>query len=65
MNFVPRGKTVNTAYIIEALTRFLRVLKEQRPAIAALEQLISLGQCTCADLSRGDHQDSSQAVPGY
>jgi hypothetical protein len=27
MNLVPRGKTVNAVYI-EALTRFLRVLKE-------------------------------------
>jgi hypothetical protein len=32
MNFMPRGRTV-TAYIIEALTRFLRVLKEKRPTM--------------------------------
>ncbi len=34
-NFVPRGKTVNAMSIIEALTRFLRVLKEKRLAMAA------------------------------
>jgi hypothetical protein len=32
---VPTGKTVNSAYIIEALTHFLRVLKEKRPTMAA------------------------------
>jgi hypothetical protein len=35
MNFVPKGKIVNAAYIIEALTCFLRVLKEKRPMMAA------------------------------
>jgi hypothetical protein len=35
MNFVPKGKIVNAAYIIEALTCFLRVLKGKRPMMAA------------------------------
>jgi histone-lysine N-methyltransferase SETMAR len=35
MNFVPRGRTVNSAYIIEALARFLKVLKEKRPTMTA------------------------------
>ncbi len=34
-NFVPRGRTVNSAYIIEALTRFLKALKEKRPTMTA------------------------------
>ncbi len=34
-NFVPRGRTVNSAYIIEALARFLKVLKEKRPTMTA------------------------------
>jgi hypothetical protein len=35
MNFVPRGRTVNAAYIIEALTRFLKVLKVKRLTMTA------------------------------
>jgi histone-lysine N-methyltransferase SETMAR len=34
-NFVPRGRTVNAAYIIEALARFLKALKEKRPTMTA------------------------------
>jgi hypothetical protein len=34
-NFVPGGRTVNAASIIEALTRFLGVLKEKRPTMTA------------------------------
>jgi hypothetical protein len=34
-NFVPRGRTVTDAYIIEALTHFLRVLKEKRLTMTA------------------------------
>jgi histone-lysine N-methyltransferase SETMAR len=34
VNFVPRGRTVNSAYIIKALTRFLKALKV-RPTMTA------------------------------
>jgi histone-lysine N-methyltransferase SETMAR len=34
-NFVPRGRTVNSAYIIEALDRFLKALKEKRLTMTA------------------------------
>jgi histone-lysine N-methyltransferase SETMAR len=34
-NFVPRGRTVNSAYIIEALTHFLKTLKVKRPTMTA------------------------------
>ncbi len=34
-NFVPRGRTVNSPYIIEALARFLKALKEKRPTMMA------------------------------
>jgi hypothetical protein len=34
-NFVPRGENCQRRDIIEALTRFLRVLKEKRLAMAA------------------------------
>ncbi len=34
-NFMTKGKTVNTMYIIEALTRFSRILKEKRSAMMA------------------------------
>jgi hypothetical protein len=47
-NFVPRGKTVNAAYITEALTHFLRVLKEKRTANGIWELVVSLGQYTCS-----------------
>jgi hypothetical protein len=35
MNFMPRGRTVTAAYIIVALTSFLRVLKEKRLMMTA------------------------------
>jgi histone-lysine N-methyltransferase SETMAR len=35
MNFMPRGRTVTAADIIEALTSFLRVLKEKRLMMTA------------------------------
>jgi hypothetical protein len=35
MNFMPRGRTVTASYIIETLTRFLRVLKDKRPRMTA------------------------------
>jgi hypothetical protein len=35
MNFMPRGRTVTAAYIIVALTSFLRVLKEKRLMVTA------------------------------
>jgi hypothetical protein len=34
-NFVPRGRTVNAAYIFEALTCFLKVFKVKRPTLTA------------------------------
>ncbi len=34
-NFMPRGKTVNAMFIIEALTRFLRIFKQKKPEMAA------------------------------
>jgi hypothetical protein len=34
-NFVPRDRTVNAAYIIEALTHFSKVLKVKRPMMTA------------------------------
>jgi histone-lysine N-methyltransferase SETMAR len=34
-NYVPRGSTVNTAYIKTALQRFVKVLKKKRPDMAA------------------------------
>jgi hypothetical protein len=36
-NYVPRGKTVNANYIVEALNRFLAVFKKKRPNMAAGE----------------------------
>jgi hypothetical protein len=34
-NFVPKARTVTAAYIIEALTHFLKVFKEKRPTMTA------------------------------
>jgi hypothetical protein len=34
-NYVPRGMSVNVAYIIDALRRFLKVLQKKRPDLVA------------------------------
>jgi hypothetical protein len=34
-NYVPRGTTVNSKYIVEALGKFLKVFKQKRPEKAA------------------------------
>ena len=36
-NYVPRGQTVNAAFILESLRRFLKTFKAKRPEIAAGE----------------------------
>ena len=36
-NYMPRGKTVNAAFILESLRRFLKTFKAKRPEIAAGE----------------------------
>jgi hypothetical protein len=34
-NYVPRGNTVNAKYIVDALGKFLKVFKQNRPEMAA------------------------------
>jgi hypothetical protein len=54
-NFMTKGKTVNTVYIIEALTRFSRILKEKRSAMMARTGgSWACAHCLCGDQSDGD-----------
>jgi hypothetical protein len=34
-NYAPRGTTVNAKYIVDALCKFLKVLKQKRPEMTA------------------------------
>jgi hypothetical protein len=43
MNYVPRGKTVNANYIVEALGRFLMIFKKKLPNMAARERFFHWG----------------------
>ncbi len=42
-NFVPRGWTLNSAYIIEALTHFLKALKGEEADDDGRDPVVSLG----------------------
>jgi len=34
-SYLPRGQTVNTTYIIEALSKFLKIFRKKRPIMAS------------------------------
>ncbi len=64
-NFIPRGRTVNSAYIIEALACFLKALKEKRPTMTAGTWWFHWDNAPVQTPRRGDQLDGGQAVSGH
>jgi hypothetical protein len=51
---------VNASYIVEALGKFLKILRKKRPEMAAGDT-VPLGQCSGSHRCHGDGLDVGQA----
>jgi hypothetical protein len=62
MNFMPRGTTVNTNYIVESLGKFLEGIQAEEAGDGGWGLVVPLGQCACSHRRHSEGLDGGQAV---